>query len=51
MMDLGISKEQATKLLNMLHVHAVKKLREIVVARRRLERHQQGRPPDTLDAW
>ena len=50
MMDLGITKEQATKLLNMLHVHAVNKLHEIVVARRRLERHQQGRPPDTLDA-
>jgi hypothetical protein len=46
MMDLGLTKEHATKLLSMLHVHAVNKLREIVVARRRLERHQQGRPPD-----
>ncbi len=50
MMDLGTTKEHATKLLNQLHVHAVKKLREIVIARRRLERHEQGRPPDTLDA-
>ncbi len=50
MMDLGITKEQATKLLNKLHVHAVTKLREIVIARRRLERNQQGKPPDTLDA-
>ncbi len=49
MMDLGITKDQPTKFLNMLHVHAVNKLREIVVARRRLECHQQGRPPDTLD--
>jgi hypothetical protein len=50
MMDLGLTKEQATKLLNKLHVHAVTKLREIVIARRRLERNQQGKPPDTLDA-
>ncbi len=43
MMDLSITKEQATKLLNKLHVHAVNKLREIVIARRRLECHQQGK--------
>jgi hypothetical protein len=44
------AKEQATKLLNMLHVHAVNKVREIVGPRHRLECHQQGRPPDILDA-
>jgi hypothetical protein len=50
MMDLGITKEQATNHLHKLHVHAVTKLREIVIARRRLERHQQGKPPSTLHA-
>ncbi len=49
-MHLGITKEQASKHLNKLHVHAVSKLREIVIARRRLQRHQQGRPTGTLDA-
>ncbi|MFM7267653.1 MAG: hypothetical protein ACKOZT_03565, partial [Cyanobium sp.] len=50
MADLGLTKEQATKLLSKLHLHTVTKLREIVIARRRLERHQQGKPPDLLDA-
>jgi len=45
---LGMHKEQAVKLMCKLHLHTVTKLREIVIARRRLERHPRSDPPDKI---
>ena len=48
--QLGLTTPQAIKLMGKLHIHTVTKLRETVIARRRLERHPRGQPPDKLDA-
>ena len=43
LIELGLTKEQAVKLMGKLHIHAVLLLRDIVIARRRLERQSRGK--------
>ena len=44
LITLGLTKAQATKLMNKLHVHAILRLWSIVKTRRRLERTSSPRP-------